>query len=709
MIVLTFNVTGNNLRRTDTNKVVSVSRNNVTARFEFNSDWENVTPLIAQFSNNGAYYDTFIENGECTVPWEVLENEGTLSVAVSGGDLITTNAVKINVYGTGIVGGLTPTTASPGVYSDVVKLTNEINADYSKMKSIMDTYEDTVNNSMTDISELAANAHESEVNAASSAAEAKTAAEAFVTDTTLSVEGRPADAMIVGSEITSLKNGSAIEDNAILPAAIKPCNFKLYKVDNKTEYGQSMSGSWVTGTRKVITANNPLKDYTDAYVYVKLKMKHNHNRNIALSPTVASNGTNAAVGTITVKEKGYVPVGDDFTETAIIFYINGMPLSGTKNIIIDRGASEAITYELEVLELTIIPLAENEVPDTDKMEAFREFYSDRDYIIMPEIPDYYYQEKLNSYLGFKDIESYKAVTDLIIKEYINNNLSDDMENAIDTKICSVGVVGDSMSESITPELNDILSQHNCSVTGYGVGGETAITISARIGAIPIMAKPFTLKADGTKTNINIFAADGRNISLGIVTWGYMNGKLNPVTPIGESENVKCIIEYDTDNSTYTIRKSNPGGEDIVFERPTAILAERRTTYKKHDVLVFWLGTNGGYEDFEELADQIRQMADYCGTDKFIVLNMWLSGMNDGAVYNKRFGRRFLDIKKYCVEYGYLDAGYSYEDLTDSDKSRIEAGNVPSILYRDSTHPNPVCDVIIAKQIYIRGKELGYWK
>ena len=173
MIVLTFNVIGTDLRRTDLNRVVAVSRNNISAKFEFNSDWENVTPLIAQFSNNGAYYDAFIENGECTVPWEVLENEGTLSVAVLGGDLIITNAVKINVYGTGIVGGLTPTTASPGVYSAVVKLANEINADYNKMQSIIDTYEDTVNNSMTDISELAANAHESEMNAAESASEAK--------------------------------------------------------------------------------------------------------------------------------------------------------------------------------------------------------------------------------------------------------------------------------------------------------------------------------------------------------------------------------------------------------------------------------------------------------------------------------------------------------------------------------------------------------
>lgn len=117
MIIFEFQVTGNNLRRTDFNKMVAVSRNNAAAKFNFNSDWDNVTPIVAQFSKDeNTCYDAIIENGECEVPWEVLESEGTLSVAVAGGDLITTNNIKINVYGSGLVGGLTPTTASPGLY-----------------------------------------------------------------------------------------------------------------------------------------------------------------------------------------------------------------------------------------------------------------------------------------------------------------------------------------------------------------------------------------------------------------------------------------------------------------------------------------------------------------------------------------------------------------------------------------------------------------
>ena len=117
MIIFEFQVTGNNLRRTDVNKMVAVSRNNAAAKFNFNSDWDNVTPIVAQFSKDeNTCYDAIIKNGECEVPWEVLESEGTLSVAVAGGDLITTNNIKINVYGSGLVGGLVHTTASPGLY-----------------------------------------------------------------------------------------------------------------------------------------------------------------------------------------------------------------------------------------------------------------------------------------------------------------------------------------------------------------------------------------------------------------------------------------------------------------------------------------------------------------------------------------------------------------------------------------------------------------
>lgn len=137
MIVLTFKVTGTDLIRTDMNRLVAVSRNNVAAKFDFNSDWEGITPLAAQFSkDDNTCYDVFIENGECIVPWEVLESSGILTVTVFGGDLLTTSSVNINVYGNGLVGGLTPTAASPGIYTELYNRVENMEEDFAKKTDV---------------------------------------------------------------------------------------------------------------------------------------------------------------------------------------------------------------------------------------------------------------------------------------------------------------------------------------------------------------------------------------------------------------------------------------------------------------------------------------------------------------------------------------------------------------------------------------------
>ncbi len=234
MIVLTFNVTGTDLRRTDLNRIVAVSRNNVSAKFSFNSDWDDISPRVVQFYKGEKYYDVSLVNDECTVPWEVLTEAGTLSVTVTGGDLITTTTVDINVYGTGLSSsGLAPTVASPGVYSEVVKLASEINADYTNMKSIMDTYEDTVNNSMTDISEAAANVHESEINAAEYASEAEKSAES------------------AAGSLEDLKNTVINIHNSVEGNVVSVADASDKKIDEINVYGKSSQASTPTMTAPV--------------------------------------------------------------------------------------------------------------------------------------------------------------------------------------------------------------------------------------------------------------------------------------------------------------------------------------------------------------------------------------------------------------------------------------------------------------------------
>ncbi|MDO4301527.1 MAG: hypothetical protein Q4D26_09090 [Clostridia bacterium] len=189
MIVLTFNVTGTDLRRTDVNRIVAVSRNNVSAKFNFNSDWDDIYPKVVQFYKDEEYYNVSLKNDECSVPWEVLTEKGTLSVTVTGGDLITTTTVDINVYGTSLSdSGLVPTKASPGVYSEIVKMADEISIGYNSIKSVMDTYEENIadsenrinnviNEAKTDLAESEAHTRENAVNAEAWAEEARETAE----------------------------------------------------------------------------------------------------------------------------------------------------------------------------------------------------------------------------------------------------------------------------------------------------------------------------------------------------------------------------------------------------------------------------------------------------------------------------------------------------------------------------------------------------
>ena len=155
MTVLTFKVKGGCLLRTDMNRLVSYTRNNAVAKFEFNEEWAAVSPVVAQFrKNDECCYDVFVENCMCAIPWEVLEGKGTLYVSVMGGDLITTNSVNISVIDTGIIGGLIPTKASPSVYKYIVEMAEKIEADYGEIDEFVENIDKYVEECVSKVSDV---------------------------------------------------------------------------------------------------------------------------------------------------------------------------------------------------------------------------------------------------------------------------------------------------------------------------------------------------------------------------------------------------------------------------------------------------------------------------------------------------------------------------------------------------------------------------
>ena len=117
--ILTFDVTNQHIRRTDSFRVVAKSKNYLHAQFCFLTEEWNEKEKTALFGS----YPVILNGDACLVPWEVLKGPGTFSVSVFAGDLVTVDKVFVRVYESGyceeVVPGEPPT---PDVYAQIVAL-----------------------------------------------------------------------------------------------------------------------------------------------------------------------------------------------------------------------------------------------------------------------------------------------------------------------------------------------------------------------------------------------------------------------------------------------------------------------------------------------------------------------------------------------------------------------------------------------------------
>ena len=130
-MIIRFRVTGQELIRQDVSKVVSDTRNYLFAAFKLIDDeWRKAETVTASFNRpdkENCCYTIVLDKGICLVPWEVLADEGLMEVSLQcgncadGNKCITTNPVLVKINKCGEKCGLIPTTASPGIYQELVK------------------------------------------------------------------------------------------------------------------------------------------------------------------------------------------------------------------------------------------------------------------------------------------------------------------------------------------------------------------------------------------------------------------------------------------------------------------------------------------------------------------------------------------------------------------------------------------------------------
>lgn len=249
---------------------------------------------------------------------------------------------------------------------------------------------------------------------------------------------------------------------------------------------------------------------------------------------------------------------------------------------------------------------------------------------------------------------------------------------------------------------------NWTVNNYGSGGETSNTIACRQGGIHLVVQPdFTIPETITAVSIDIVDSEGNSVNLrSSITDTTILDSVNPVEINGVKGNLGQGSTFGASPYTFTRLEA---GDSVDVNRPTRVITKSmRELNNTNNVMIIWIGQNGGYDDVNTLISQINQMIKLNNTTNYLVISLTSGGKETiNTVLNKEFGVKFIDARQYLIDYGLDDAGLT---PTQKDLDNISNNLVPKSLLVDSdnVHFNKYGYTIIANLEYKRGKELGYW-
>ena len=150
---------------------------------------------------------------------------------------------------------------------------------------------------------------------------------------------------------------------------------------------------------------------------------------------------------------------------------------------------------------------------------------------------------------------------------------------------------------------------------------------------------------------------------------------------------------------------------------------------KGDILVLEMGSNGGWDDYDELISQYQAVIDYTGCENYIIVgdtddpgtslaDSSQSYLEDGddyvgvddtaweAALREAFGEHFFNTRVYMIQNGLDDCGLKKEKI---DELYGAFGYISVKLRSDWTHFNAYGYYSKGVGIYKKGIELGYWE
>lgn len=244
------------------------------------------------------------------------------------------------------------------------------------------------------------------------------------------------------------------------------------------------------------------------------------------------------------------------------------------------------------------------------------------------------------------------------------------------------------------------------VVNMGACGEDSITIAGRSGGIPfVTVEDFTIPAGTEAVEVAIGSRDGKEVNVSLYTDVGINecviaGVLGTLT----------IQNVGQQGSKYTFVRTE-AGEEIQVPEGTEIRTEASEDYKDYLSIVF-VGTNGGYENMDELiAQQDAIIASRtANTDKYLVVGITYGTAEGMAEYDRamyeHYGNQYFCLRSYLSVFGMRDAGLT---PTEEDKQQMQQGMVPASLRSDEVHFTAKSYEVIGNAIYDKLEALGYFE
>ena len=365
-----------------------------------------------------------------------------------------------------------------------------------------------------------------------------------------------------------------------------------------------------------------------------------------------------------------------------------------------------------------------------------------------------YQSKQGKSLSLDEL---RIVTTKNIEDI--SQLKEDIKNVEnnDNKTNMVVAIGDSLTVGTGSNNNKPTSDTN-SDTSYptvlgkltglevinaGVGGEPSWMIETRQGGGNINVLPFTIPS--TKTATRVFLSGGETnyyYNANQKKWTYDDGNLSYNIGVDEKSRTNpCYIDgiegtlsrelissgnadpetgetVQTNTYAYYFTRNQEGDKKVLIS-PKALITNLAKNYK-NAIQIIWCGQNDAplhddsYVTQIGCENRIQNMINHLSHDKYIIMDLPSGNNTDSAerviTFTQKFGKHYLNIREYICKYGLIIANNLGANITLSsqDKTDIANGKIPSCYRIDGVHGNYWYYQIVARAVYEKGKDLGYW-